>query len=121
MVASIMDVELTWDNTGKVTVARVSGRLDITRADAFEKALVDHLTTKPENVVINLGGVSYMSSSGIRALLSIYRAAGAKEVRVALCEASPVVKKVLDVVEIGQVLRVFTTEAEATESLTAAG
>lgn len=121
MVSSVSDVELTWDNTGSVTVARISGRLDITRADAFEKALVDHLAAQPANIVIHLGGVSYMSSSGIRALLSIYRAAGAKDVRVALCEASPVVKKVLDVVEIGQVLRVFNTEAEAIDSLTTTG
>lgn len=117
MASSVTEVELTWDNTGSITVARVSGRLDITRADTFEQALIEHVEQNPEHLVINLGGVSYMSSSGIRALLSIYRAAGAKDLRIALCEASPVVKKVLDVVEIGQVLRVFNTEAEATASL----
>ncbi len=117
MVSSVTEIELTWDNTGPVTVVRVDGRLDITRADAFEKAVIGYLNTEGRNLVIHLGGVSYMSSSGIRALLSIYRAAGGKNVRVALCEASPVVKKVLDVVEIGQVLRVFGTQADALASL----
>lgn len=119
MGASIIEVDLIWDKTGAVAVVRVNGRLDITKADEFEKAVSDYLRQDPGNLVINLAGVSYMSSSGIRALLSIYRLAGEKKVRVALCEASAVVQKVLDVVEIGQVLKVLPSEAEASQSLLA--
>jgi len=109
-------MELSWITVNRVLVVRVSGRLDITKAETFERSVVDRLSKEPADIVINLSRVTYMSSSGIGALLAVFRFIGGKEKKMAICEVSPVVKKLLDVVEIGQIFKIFDHEDDAIAS-----
>ncbi len=114
-----IDIELDWENKDGVQVVRLSGRLDLSKSESFENAVVERIQAEPRNLVINLSKVTYMSSSGIRALLASYRQLGAVDRRMCLCEVSPVVKKVMDVVEIGQVFSIYDQESEAIAAMAA--
>jgi len=106
-------MEITWKEKKGSHVIRLNGRLDIIEADNFEKSVIQRLSPDNCTIVVNLSGISYMSSSGIRALLSIYRHCKTHYGKMALCDVSPVVQKVLDVVDLGQVFKVFPNEDQA--------
>lgn len=55
----------------------VGGEIDSTEADALERAGIDLLGAAPELVVVDLGGVRFLGSRGMTALLRIRWAAAA--------------------------------------------
>ena len=56
---------------GNTLVVEVVGELDIAVAETFEVELRKALANEASTVVLDMGGVSFIDSSGIRALLLI--------------------------------------------------
>jgi anti-anti-sigma factor len=63
-------VEITRDERDGVDVVRVGGEVDLTNADAIQAAVEE---TRSASVVLDLTGVAYLDSSGIRAIDRIHR------------------------------------------------
>ena len=74
----------------------VDGELDMASAPTFEGALADVLA-RADTVELNLGGVKFMDSSGLRALLCARRDADAAGRRLRLVDVSPAVSRILEV------------------------
>ena len=53
---------------GKTTTIEVEGRLDTITAPALEKAITESIANI-ENLVLDFGGIEYISSAGLRVLL----------------------------------------------------
>ena len=77
-----------------VLVVSLAGRLDITNSEDFENAVLKSLEKKKTPVIVRFQDVSYMSSSGVRALLSIYHALRKHGKDLIIAELSPAVKKI---------------------------
>ena len=60
----------------EVTVA-LTGEVDISNEAALSRALAEVVGMKPERIVIDLAGVSYLDSSGVRCLLNVSKHAAA--------------------------------------------
>jgi anti-sigma B factor antagonist len=84
----------TADN-GTASLA-LDGELDMASAPTFEGALADALA-RADTVELNLGGVKFMDSSGLRALLCARRDADAAGRRLRLVDVSPAVSRILEV------------------------
>lgn len=112
-------MEITWKELEGLAIVRLEGRLDITQSDDFENRVIAALDQNPRDLLVNLSGVTYMSSSGIRALLAIFRHARAIERNMYVCDPSPAVKKILDVVDIDQIFQIYDREEKALEALKA--
>ncbi|MCE9598813.1 MAG: STAS domain-containing protein [Spirochaetia bacterium] len=110
-------MEITKLEVHGVTVIRISGRLDITGSEGLEKKLGNILDTTKGNLLLNLNDVTYMSSSGISSVLGASRAAKALNRKLALCEISPSIKKLLEVVELGNIFPVYEAEDEGIAAL----
>lgn len=108
-----LTMDATWEQTRGVWLLRLNGRLDISRSDTLESAIRTKLQDKLLPLVINLGRVSYISSSGVGALLGVYRFMSDNKKNLVLCEVSPAVQKLLDVVELGQLFKTALRESEA--------
>ena len=75
----------------RVTVLAVSGEIDGKTAPAFQEQVLPKL--EPEGrVVLDLAGVTFLSSAGLRALLLLHREAAARHVRVVLVGLSENIK-----------------------------
>lgn len=63
--------QLTIDTTtdGDEVVLALRGELDLTSAPVFERELVAAESSNPRRVVIDLSGLEFMDSTGLRALL----------------------------------------------------
>jgi anti-sigma B factor antagonist/stage II sporulation protein AA (anti-sigma F factor antagonist) len=68
-------------------------------------------------VLINLSGVDYISSAGLRALMMASKQSKASEGRLAVAALSPVVQEIFTISRFALVVQVFNTPDEAIEAL----
>ena len=81
------------------------GRADASSADSLEMVLVTAAQTN-EKIAVDLTGLSYVSSAGLRAILQGARSAQQRKAEFVLCCPTPNVKSVFDISGIQQVVRV---------------
>jgi anti-anti-sigma factor len=83
------------------------GRLDALTVPHFEEVLREQLDQGVSNLVVDFGEVTYISSSGLRALLTARRLAKSQGGDVKLCRLSPRVYEIFEMVGFTQVFGIF--------------
>lgn len=81
-----------------IPILQVSGRLDASTVSILERALLRAFTLGARAIVIDMGEVTYISSSGLRVLLTARRQARERGGDLLLCSLSTNVHDVLDMV-----------------------
>ena len=79
------------------TVLAVQGRIDTATSPGFEKAVAEQLATELSKLALDLSEVDYISSSGLRVLLSTLKKLHAGGGKLVLVNPQPYVMEVLDV------------------------
>lgn len=111
-----MDIEVS-EIDGKLTCIRLAGRLDSPGVDRIETRFTAAVVAQKRHAVVDLSGVSFLASMGIRMLISSGRALDLKGSKMALYGATDLVKTVLDHVALDQIIPVAATQREAIERL----
>ena len=88
-------MELTKEKHGKYLVVQASGRLDASWADFFTDAMSGYILEGNHQIIIDAAGLSFLSSAGIRSLLSIYRKLDAVSGRFLIIHAQPPIANTL--------------------------
>lgn len=88
-------METTKEINGKVLNLAISGHIDATTAPELEK-VVSGDVAKVEKIVFDFSNVEYISSAGLRVLLSIHKAMSSKGGEFVLENVSADVKNVLE-------------------------
>ena len=70
-------MNITVKNEEKVYTLVIEGRIDTLTAPELEKTFRDN-AEKADKMIFDMNGVDYVSSAGIRAIVSAYRAMGSK-------------------------------------------
>jgi anti-sigma B factor antagonist len=109
-----MDMEISTLESG-VTGIRLQGRLDASGADAIGVRFSAAASTAPSRVVVDLSGVGFIASLGMRLLISSARNAKAKGGVLVLFGATAMVQDVLEQMAIDQIMPIVATEALALE------
>lgn len=89
-----MDIEI--ERVDGVTVATLFGELDGRTAPALEQKLLS-LPEADGRVLLDMHGVTYISSAGLRALLMLYRQIAAQRGEVALAGLNEDIKDVMSI------------------------
>jgi anti-anti-sigma factor len=94
-----MSLKIATDPSNTPTIT-LSGRLDSMTAPSLDQAL-DQVLANPalERVVFDLGELEYLSSAGIRCFIRARKAIEPRGGKVAVVNAQPAVRKVLDIVK----------------------
>jgi anti-anti-sigma factor len=92
---------------GAATVVAVSGTVDAVTAPRLAEALQAEVDAGRAKVVVDLAGVAYISSAGLRAVLAALKAARAAGGDVRLAGAVPAVAQVFDLAGFGSILQSF--------------
>ena len=103
--------EVRWKQA--VAIVDVAGDIDLNRSVDFQKSLMDVLESRPQQIIVNLGEVPYMDSSGVAALvklLSRTRKCGCQLCLVGLTER---VKNLFEITRLDVVFNIYTSEKEA--------
>lgn len=113
-------LEMTLEElAGPATLVRLHGRLDASGADAIGLRFTAGVAGQSRNAVVDLTGVSFVASLGLRLLISAARSLAGKGHRVALFGANEMVQGVFDDAALDQIMPIVATEAEAIAALTA--
>lgn len=102
---------------GKAAVLLLSGRMDAESAPRFESACTQHLSGDITHIVVDMTGLQYVSSMGIRSFVLIGKEAKAKNVAVLLCGLKGFVKEVFDMTYVTSLFRLFDSTDAAIASL----
>lgn len=105
-------VEKTEDT---VVVVLKTDRLDANNAQILKRAM-EPVLRDAKNVVIDLGAVRFMDSSGIGALLSCLRQVNAAGGQLRLCSVQEPVRQIMDLVRMHRVFTICSTRVEAIEA-----
>jgi anti-sigma B factor antagonist len=82
---------------GDATLVSAFGELDVATAETFAAAMRDVLEGPGSVVVLDLGAVTFMDSTGLGALLAVTELAGERNSRLTLRrELSPAVERLLE-------------------------
>jgi anti-sigma B factor antagonist len=79
----------------RVDLITVSGRVDSSTSSELEEALEESINSGTHNLVLDLSGVDYLSSAGLRALVSALRTCKKKGGDVLIAAPSERVQDVL--------------------------
>jgi anti-anti-sigma factor len=93
--------------------ARVSGEIDHTSAETFERTLIDHLLRDTDRLELELSHVGFFDCAGLNALLRARRVADHTGANLELTAVSPAVHRLLELTGTG---RLFS-RAENTSAL----
>ena len=84
------------ERRGKELVVRVSGDLDIASAKRLEDELLRAISSDASAVALDLGGVSFIDSTGLRILLFAAKRTVTSRKRFKIAHASPPVREAWD-------------------------
>jgi anti-sigma B factor antagonist len=96
-----------------VSVVNITGRVDSATAPDVEKALQDLIDADRHQVVLDLHDTEYMSSAGLRVLVTTLKAARRSGGDLKLAQLSGRVKDVLDLAGLTPVFNVYGDVVEA--------
>lgn len=97
-------------------LVRVGGRIDSSNAPQLQEKLAGLVKGGARNVVINMKDVSFLSSAGLRALLSTLQAVKKQGGDVRLSEVSEPVARVLELTSFDMHFKCFAADTEAVGS-----
>jgi anti-anti-sigma factor len=104
------------DSVSGVTVIALRGRLDANTAEAVRAQLLD-VAAASDRLVLDVTGLDYVSSGGLRVLLLLARTLQQSGGGFALCGARPVVTDVLCMTGLQTILRNYPDSRRAAEEL----
>ena len=113
----IASAEITRDEVEGVPVMRVSGELDLANVDEIGRRLLEPLAVESASIVVDLGKVRFMDSSGLRMLLEVNAQVGDGDGSLHLVPGKgSFVSHLLDVTQVGSVLAIHASVEDAVES-----
>ena len=102
---------------GDVTVLDMSGKITIGEGSVALRTAVRRLLEEgKKRILLNLGGVSYIDSSGIGELVSSYTAINKEAGQLKLLNLTQKIRDLLTITKLLTVFDVYETEAEALNS-----
>lgn len=112
---------MTLEGNGEVLTARITGEIDLSNASELEETIVDAVPNTALGMVVDLSGVEYLDSAGIRMLVHLVeRFRWRQQVMRAAAPDGSRVRGVLSMAGADGVIPVDATSTEAREWIVAA-
>ncbi|MEV6907834.1 STAS domain-containing protein [Amycolatopsis sp. NPDC051071] len=108
---------ITVTTTADATVVAASGELDLTVTTRFQYLLADAVRHRPASLIVDLSGVTFISSRGLAVLLDNVTAAHAQGIPCAVIATHHCVLRPIRVLRLDRVMPVHTEHSAAEVSL----
>jgi anti-sigma B factor antagonist len=111
----VVQIELDHRNP-TVTVAHVTGEIDLSSADQFRAGVSERLESG-KGFVLNLDGVTFMGSLGFSVLVETHEETARRNIRWAIVAGAGPVRRPLRITGLEQVLPIYASVTEALSAL----
>jgi len=114
-----MRMEVGAERRGNTGIVAVRGRIDHLNATAFHDALKPHLEDCRDGggIVLDLSGLDYISSAGLRIFMIAAKQARAANGRIAVAQMQPLVREIFEISHFHLVYEIFDTIDEGVAAL----
>lgn len=102
---------------GGSVLLKVDGRIDMSNSDAFKDRLMTAVSAAERAVVVDLAGVDYISSAGLRSLMIALRAAKRQSKAFGVAALGPLVIEIFTISRFNLVLSLYPTVRDAVAAL----
>ncbi len=103
---------------GMLVIALDDQRLDAARAPAFKQALIDNISDQPRRVMIDATKVDFIDSTGLGALVALFKMMG-EGGRIVVAGAKPPVRRLFEITKLDSVFVLVADPEAATIALNA--
>ena len=109
----ICEMQILQDRQGDTTVVAVAGRLDSTSAPSFRDTLAALDAEAARRIVLDLGGVDYISSAGLHVLFELAKRMRLSGGALAICALGDHARRVFELAGYVPYFTITATRAEA--------
>jgi anti-anti-sigma factor len=113
-------VEIREETKDEALVIAPVGRVDSVSSGELERHIVSRLDAGTRRLVIDLGGVEYISSAGLRVLMLANKQAKAQGGTLVVAALQPIVKEIFEISRFTVVFEVFSSVRDAVARLSPA-
>lgn len=100
---------------GAAVVLSVTGRVDLSNADDFKDKLTAALGHASGGLIVDMRGVDYISSAGLRSLMIVFKASKAAGKQFAITALQPLLMEIFTISRFHLVFPLFDTARAAIE------
>ena len=110
-------MDLTTERRDDVLSVRLSGRLDAAAVEVFEESLADSIAETDRAVILDLAGLDFIGSTGLRAVLTTAKTLQGRNAELVLCALSEPVRRVFRITGFDRILQIYGTREAARAAL----
>jgi anti-sigma B factor antagonist len=110
-------MKLSYEDHGPISVIKVSGDLTVDQADALRRSLQERFDAGIRDVVLEVGNMTFVDSSGLEALLWIIDEAAARGGQLRLVSPDETVRKILEITRLDRRFHMHESIESAAKSL----
>jgi anti-anti-sigma factor len=107
-----MEISIS-EGQNRVDVVTVSGRVDSATAPELEKKIRELFDKRRHQIVVDLAGVEYMSSAGLRTLVSSLKTAKSHGGNLVIAQPSARAHEVIELAGLNTVLAIYDNVVDA--------
>lgn len=108
-----MDLSITSEACGEATVVHVGGEIDVYTAPLLREHLDEHIASGRIHLVVDLGGVTFMASTGLGVLVGRLKLVRAANGSMRLVCSSDRILSVFSITGLDKVFKIFPSVDDA--------
>ena len=108
-----MDLSISSEARGEATVVHVSGEIDVYTAPVLRERLDEHISAGRNHLIVDLGGVSFMASTGLGVLVGRLKLVRAANGSLRLVCSSDRILSVFSITGLDKVFQIFPSVDDA--------
>lgn len=112
-----MDLKVSWERMDGVLIASPMGRVDSVNSAAFREALVSEVPSDERALLLDLCGLSYMSSAGLSVLLVLAKRFRGSGKAMGMCGLPAAISAVVTLSGFDKIIPVYETRDAALEAM----
>ncbi|MGM0369705.1 MAG: STAS domain-containing protein [Bacillota bacterium] len=110
-------MELSFEKEDINLIVDLTGEFDLHTAGYFKEKIENYLDSEVNNLILNLQTIDFIDSSGIGAILSIYKKIEQRGGKMAIINISPTLKRVFEISGVLNVIDVYDNRREAVKNI----
>lgn len=99
--------------TNDLCVLTLKGKIDATNALYFDDEMQKNINESQDKVLLNMKELEYISSAGLRVLMSAAKSLKERGGDLCVCELSPHIDKIFEISGFRQIMSIGKSESEA--------